>query len=1387
MRNALTSVLGWAVVALVLATGYVLADMGRQGAPLVTASAPRGGLDLQLAPDMARAGAILGEWQASGRRRFADQLERDRRLIALYTALLVGAIAWGALRSGLGAGLSGRVALAGVLVAAAAAGFDLRENERLAALLREPVTEAAVVAARRAAQLKFVCLLFASLVALAFTGAGWRHVNARRLERAARRTFEDEARADGLPPPAAPPAAADGQAFERLIDDESDAIFRARNAGPDDKATRRVPPATTSEPWVTFRSADVVGLALSGGGIRSATFNLGVLQQLHECGVLRLVDYLSTVSGGGYVGGFWSAWLHRARGTHAAQAGPAPSSFSPEPAEVRHLREFSGFLVPRSGLFEAEMWRAVAAVVAGLVPALVIALAVLALVVIAWLTLTFSYASSFRALDARVSPAVFSMVTAFLLLVAFEHWWRAADPAHRVEVTCGPAPAAAAAGPTSVPWWLYGLWAGGAALLGAAIQLRLPELHEARLGHAFPVWTGDWTTWAFRAAAGSTPYVAWWDLMGLNQAGRHSYLSPRLFDFAVCWGAVALLMVFARLVPEGVGNRWKRESVSGFDRVIMRLLALAAGWTFLAALWHVCVNAGWAKEMLIPTIASGSAFAALRNWLPRIAQTSKGGWLAHLAPVLPQLLAYLTLLLAVAGVGAALIAANRDDWLAWWTTTALASLVVVLALFIEPDRFGLHAFYRDRLGRAFIGARHVDNPGRNRGTEFRDSDDVLMHELPARPLHLVCCAVNDLRGDTVETFARGARSATLSRFGLTVAGCHAQRPHVTLSAAVTASAAAFNSNMGSLSAKLGPAVSFLMTALNLRLGLWERHPAAGAPGTRGWPGLLLYREMFGLTSATPHLSQTEPPRVAPMSRDVHLSDGGHFENLALYELVRRHCRYIILSDCGADPTVAFDDLGNALRRIREDFGVDVEIDVSPLRPDPATGHSQQHVAIGSIRYSNTDRGILIYLKPTLTGDEPSDVCQYRTRNTAFPHESTADQFYDEAQWESYRRLGQHAVERVFDFVKEHGLGHDYTADRLFANAQLAWFPTPAGLRDDVLAMTARFGQVENDLRTAAASRLVEEAFPEIALMKAGDDGAPARPARDAAPAPPGEVSATDLSFMLRLTQTMEDVWIGCQLDRHWGHPLNMGWVNLFARWTSSPTFRSWWPLLAPMYTPGFVRFMRLRLNLHYERWLPEAPPSHPHGRRPGLVGHAQPPEGLAKAWWESRAPEPPPWKRPAPPPDVGVRYYPLEVIVGDAPAGARPQQVGLTAVRSRGRVAAWSSDDFFVPPSLWGAGFGGLMLADLLDTLSEGHDTCYVVVHAPAGDADNRIARTDERAFVEQYRACHFQQLHDSDARRARVREMGFALSPEDTVLFREWTKDGARRQAPALPLFPAT
>ncbi len=142
--------------------------------------------------------------------------------------------------------------------------------------------------------------------------------------------------------------------------------------------------------------------------------------------------------------------------------------------------------------------------------------------------------------------------------------------------------------------------------------------------------------------------------------------------------------------------------------------------------------------------------------------------------------------------------------------------------------------------------------------------------------------------------------------------------------------------------------------------------------------------------------------------------------------------------------MAFDDLANVLRRVREDFGVEIELDVSPLRPGD-DGLAGQHAVVGTIHYNSPmgmDKGTILFFKPALTGDEPADVLQYRTRNRAYPHESTGDQFYDEAQWESYRRLGEHTGRVVLDFFEQSDGKKMNLTDRLFRDARSLWHPAP---------------------------------------------------------------------------------------------------------------------------------------------------------------------------------------------------------------------------------------------------------------------------------------------------------------------------------------------------------
>jgi hypothetical protein len=151
-----------------------------------------------------------------------------------------------------------------------------------------------------------------------------------------------------------------------------------------------------------------------------------------------------------------------------------------------------------------------------------------------------------------------------------------------------------------------------------------------------------------------------------------------------------------------------------------------------------------------------------------------------------------------------------------------------------------------------------------------------------------------------------------------------------------------------------------------------------------------------------------------------------------------------------DENFTFSGLGNAVRKCRTDFGVEI-VFRSPdiLHRHDAKRLKRTHAAIAEIFYPGGERGWLLYLKSSLTGDEPGDVLEYAWRVKQFPHESTADQWFDESQFESYRKLGYHIADTVLRTAVD-GMGKDVSDEdwwhRLFAQLQLQRSPSPPNRR-----------------------------------------------------------------------------------------------------------------------------------------------------------------------------------------------------------------------------------------------------------------------------------------------------------------------------------------------------
>jgi hypothetical protein len=234
---------------------------------------------------------------------------------------------------------------------------------------------------------------------------------------------------------------------------------------------------------------------------------------------------------------------------------------------------------------------------------------------------------------------------------------------------------------------------------------------------------------------------------------------------------------------------------------------------------------------------------------------------------------------------------------------------------------------------------------------------------------------------------------------------------ITLASAMATSAAALNPNAGVSGEGVtrNAIVSVLLSMLNLRLGYWTCNPKTekmlGAPNFFS-PGLWseIFRNGF-----------------SENNDNVLLSDGGHFENTAIYELIRRKCSLIIVSDGGEDHKFNFDDLANAIEKARVDFGTKVkfmdENKVDYILPGSSgEGLFQKKYEISKNGYAFADiyypgdpnykpSGKLVYIKLAMIEGLATDVYSYKGVNPLFPHESTADQFFNEKQFEAYRELG----------------------------------------------------------------------------------------------------------------------------------------------------------------------------------------------------------------------------------------------------------------------------------------------------------------------------------------------------------------------------------------------
>ena len=802
-------------------------------------------------------------------------------------------------------------------------------------------------------------------------------------------------------------------AQQQLQRDERAAVLRRRrHAGLGNAQARQLP---------------TVGLALSGGGVRSATFGLGLLRGLAAQGLFRRVDYLSTISGGGYVGAMLGRLISALGLAQAQQMLAAGHSDM-----LGWLRSNGRYLTPAGsrdvGILIVTYLRAFLAVhieaFFALVPvALALTLPHLLQHSLGWLQAT--------AWQGWASPwfALALLWAAALLPGLLVGYWaapetRSPDPAGRrlypgdafllaglilvalaLTLRPGRLPLLQAwrQAELVLPLLVLALWSAALGHASAMARLALAReprlLAVARLRNQLTRWLrGALLACLLLAGAGALDWASWWLLLMLSSSQPSGWV----------WGGVgaggALLFVLRGLAPvlQQLAAQAEARHTMALGPLLLNVaghlgaLVLLLAW-LLAVQWWVFAEA---------PLALLRGFPAWMRWA----------------------------MLALAALG-------------WWLTTA--------RLAQAANASSLSGFYQARLVRAWLA---VGNRRRGICTPFTPADarlrsvtevaagddvDLTCHhpEADGGPLHLIGACLNQTRDDASGLFNadRKGRLVIASARALEVgtqevlrwddgaATASAGRAAGTLGGWVAVSGAAAAPGAGAYTSRGWALVMFL---LGIRLGHWIESPLPQALTPlktwlwrRGPKPLMLW-------------SEARARFFGPARPWWYLSDGGHFDNTGVYALIKRECDFIILSDASADPEYRFADIENLVRKARIDLDAEIEFysrqeaarllslpgdNLTVLSPDELADNSTRRgVLLARIRYRHSDpargerEGTLLVIKPNLHIGLDLDLLAYAQRHPRFPHESTRDQFFDEAQWESYQRLGQDTGQAIYD-------------------------------------------------------------------------------------------------------------------------------------------------------------------------------------------------------------------------------------------------------------------------------------------------------------------------------------------------------------------------------------
>lgn len=837
-------------------------------------------------------------------------------------------------------------------------------------------------------------------------------------------------------------------------------------------------------------SQPLSALCLSGGGIRSATFALGAIQGLAKHGILEQFDYLSTVSGGGFIGSWLTAWSNRVGGLKNViprLRGDATPAEPGAPDPIGHLRDYGSYLSPQLGALSGDTWTLAATIVRNLLLNWVVLIPLLMAVlllprlfvsILAYPEMLFSDvvfvggAVNYGAieLDAisksyairlglpllgalffaiaqyntlRYLPGIgdhehtradyltkvlLPLVGAVLAYIAFDQYFYLGSTYSAQGSLSGQILAAVA--PCAVAWLTAFLVCSGA----SRRRVFFGPLALAVFVMAIGTGAATWATANFLLYSPNPDTELSWP--------AYTTLAPPAILLGYILGTVLFVGLSSRFLKDE-DREWMSRSVAGMLMFCV-LWTLVCGTVLIAPKWAFEWEA-WVSSAVAAAGALGAWGSAFGNALleklappggvkPRKAWTAASITVSAAPAVFIVVLAVglsiatnvlLTSAHLLPGMGnLAVLAADGTPvrWQDHYGVLSRSSLALVAALliallalswimarYININTFSLHGMYRDRLVRAYLGAT---NPRRkaHKFTGFARDDDIPMHKIDPqqKPLHVVNLTLNLVAANRLAWQQRKAQSFTITplhcgnfELGYRPSSRYGGPDGITLGTAVAVSGASVSPNSGFRSS---PTIGFIMTLLNARLGSWLGNP--GAAGARTW-------QLAGPRSTIHSLVKEACGMTSNQNEYVYLSDGGHFENLGIYEMVLRRCRRIVVLDAGRDPDFFYNDLGNALRKIRIDLKIPITFDDALLQP---LRDGKRRCAVARIRYPEVDPGApdgwLIYIKPRLIGNEPPDVVNYGRSHPDFPHQGTHNQCFDESQTESYRMLGLTTIEDI---------------------------------------------------------------------------------------------------------------------------------------------------------------------------------------------------------------------------------------------------------------------------------------------------------------------------------------------------------------------------------------